>query len=383
MIKVSNTADKYIVGKFDKVLFEDFKISMIKHFPTYQWKEGEMEELYEGIQLPKRADGNASGYDFFAPFRFEICPGTSVTIPTGVYMDMNNPWMLIGTPIEQPNGIIVTIEMEDAEEPKIENPYLEPNEKPNTSSEESPKESYVIENLPSKEDVVTEESKEEISEKDDKTDENNVNESTEDTTSGSEEGDSSEESPEDNKEENETPKEEEPNDIKIIKKRHVIVTLSIPPENRCPAFLSAVALYGTDIRFKPKSYEFKAGDPFFRATLVPYGITYQDEYDESNEHVDEVKIVRNFKWSEELYPGSVDPNYDGSVVTVMIIDDGYHVTYDFTLTEINEISDDEISSIFDEEELPNNGDDANEEETGDNIINDDDISDIIDGTNEL
>ena len=41
------------------------------------------------IKLPKRATSGSAGYDFFAPFAFELKVGQSITIPTGIKCCMN------------------------------------------------------------------------------------------------------------------------------------------------------------------------------------------------------------------------------------------------------------------------------------------------------
>ena len=53
-----------------------------------------MEEIYEGIKLPKRATRGSAGYDFFAPVSFTLAPGEMVKIPTGVRVEMAEDWVL-------------------------------------------------------------------------------------------------------------------------------------------------------------------------------------------------------------------------------------------------------------------------------------------------
>lgn len=49
---------------------------------------------YENIKLPKRATKGSAGYDFFAPFDFELAPGESRVIPTGIRCQMTGNYVL-------------------------------------------------------------------------------------------------------------------------------------------------------------------------------------------------------------------------------------------------------------------------------------------------
>ncbi len=51
--------------------------------------------LYEELRLPKRATKYSAGYDFFAPYDFEIQPGEIKKIPTGIKVNMNNDECLL------------------------------------------------------------------------------------------------------------------------------------------------------------------------------------------------------------------------------------------------------------------------------------------------
>lgn len=50
---------------------------------------------YDEIRLPKRATAGSAGYDFFTPFDFELQPGQSLVIPTGIRARMDAGWVLM------------------------------------------------------------------------------------------------------------------------------------------------------------------------------------------------------------------------------------------------------------------------------------------------
>ena len=51
-------------------------------------------EQFDSIILPKRATSGSAGYDFFAPFDFELNPGKSITIPTGIRAKIDEGYVL-------------------------------------------------------------------------------------------------------------------------------------------------------------------------------------------------------------------------------------------------------------------------------------------------
>lgn len=53
---------------------------------------------YENIILPKRATVGSAGYDFFAPFDFELKAGESINIPTGIRVKIADGWVLLVCP---------------------------------------------------------------------------------------------------------------------------------------------------------------------------------------------------------------------------------------------------------------------------------------------
>ena len=70
------------IAKFEKVSYNQFKNDFMDSFPQYNEKE--VEEIYRSIQLPKRATKGSAGYDFYSPIDFELNPGQTIKIPTGI-----------------------------------------------------------------------------------------------------------------------------------------------------------------------------------------------------------------------------------------------------------------------------------------------------------
>ena len=53
-----------------------------------------IEKIYEDIKLPKRATAGSAGYDFYAPMAFELKPGETIKIPTGIRAVIDENWVL-------------------------------------------------------------------------------------------------------------------------------------------------------------------------------------------------------------------------------------------------------------------------------------------------
>ena len=78
------------IARFEKVSFEQFKKDWESTFCT---TEG-IEEIYNDIKLPRRATAGSAGYDFYTPFAFDLKPGESIKIPTGIRVQINDGWVL-------------------------------------------------------------------------------------------------------------------------------------------------------------------------------------------------------------------------------------------------------------------------------------------------
>ena len=80
------------IAKFHKVSLEQFTKDWIDTFGLED--EADLEEIYEGIRLPKRATAGSDGYDFYAPVRLVVEPGQTVKVPTGIRAEMEPDWVL-------------------------------------------------------------------------------------------------------------------------------------------------------------------------------------------------------------------------------------------------------------------------------------------------
>ena len=78
------------VAKFEKVSFEQFKKDWLDTF----YNTENIEEIYKGIKMPKRATSGSAGYDFYSTLAFELKPGESSKIPTGIRAKINDGWVL-------------------------------------------------------------------------------------------------------------------------------------------------------------------------------------------------------------------------------------------------------------------------------------------------
>ncbi len=71
-----------------KKIAQFFKVSENEYL-----KDGSL-EAYNSIILPKRATTGSAGYDFFAPFDFNLAPNETIKIPTGVRVKIDCGWVL-------------------------------------------------------------------------------------------------------------------------------------------------------------------------------------------------------------------------------------------------------------------------------------------------
>lgn len=76
------------IAEFLKVSKQRFHNDWIDTFGTD-------EEVYDELKLPERATYGSAGYDFFSPLDFELEPGETIKIPTGIRVRMEEDWVLM------------------------------------------------------------------------------------------------------------------------------------------------------------------------------------------------------------------------------------------------------------------------------------------------
>jgi len=83
------------VAEFHKVSFNQFLQDSKKTGFVDDTTDSEIvKAIWESIKLPQRATGGSAGYDFYLPFNFSLESGRTVTIPTGIRIDMQPGWFL-------------------------------------------------------------------------------------------------------------------------------------------------------------------------------------------------------------------------------------------------------------------------------------------------
>ena len=82
------------IARFEKVSFAQFEKDCVSTFG----KIDNLLEVYENIQLPKRATKGSAGHDFFAPITITINPKETVKIPTGIRVFIEDGWVLQNYP---------------------------------------------------------------------------------------------------------------------------------------------------------------------------------------------------------------------------------------------------------------------------------------------
>jgi dUTP pyrophosphatase len=80
------------IAKFEKVSFEQFKKDIKSTNLLYT--EDEIKDIYDKIQLPKRATKGSAGYDFKMPAPITMEKGIAYTIPTGIRCFIQDGWVL-------------------------------------------------------------------------------------------------------------------------------------------------------------------------------------------------------------------------------------------------------------------------------------------------
>ena len=79
------------VARFQKVSWEQF-LKAGRCLPKY--RRGKDPEDLRRDRLPRRATAGSAGYDFFSPVDFELMPGETLKMPTGIRAWMEPDWVL-------------------------------------------------------------------------------------------------------------------------------------------------------------------------------------------------------------------------------------------------------------------------------------------------
>lgn len=89
------------IAKFEKVSLEQFKKDWKDTFSINgmcRYGDKKITQIYEGIQIPKRATSGSAGYDFYAPIAILLRPGETIKIPTGIRTQMHEDWVMFCVP---------------------------------------------------------------------------------------------------------------------------------------------------------------------------------------------------------------------------------------------------------------------------------------------
>lgn len=87
-----------VVGKFEKVSFDQFLNDYKNTFPDYNYEDPSIlksiKTAYDEIELPTRGTVGSAGYDFHSPCNFDLYPGKTVKFPTGIRAKVEHGWVL-------------------------------------------------------------------------------------------------------------------------------------------------------------------------------------------------------------------------------------------------------------------------------------------------
>ena len=72
-----------------------YKVSLEQYLKD---NENSNAEQWENIKIPKRATAHSAGYDFFSPIDFELNPGETIKIPSGIKVELDDDKFLSVVP---------------------------------------------------------------------------------------------------------------------------------------------------------------------------------------------------------------------------------------------------------------------------------------------
>lgn len=90
-----------VVAKFERVSVNQFTKDVSEKFNIdINDKEcmSAIMSAFDNVKLPVRATTDSAGYDFVAPITFELKPGESIILPTGIRCKIETGWVLVAVP---------------------------------------------------------------------------------------------------------------------------------------------------------------------------------------------------------------------------------------------------------------------------------------------
>lgn len=80
------------IAKFHKISYSQFEKDWKDTFS--QSDAQQIQQIYNDLNLPKRATSGSAGYDFFTPIAITLQPSETIKIPTGIRAEMMEGWVL-------------------------------------------------------------------------------------------------------------------------------------------------------------------------------------------------------------------------------------------------------------------------------------------------
>ena len=83
------------IAKFEKVSWTQFQKDYVDTFGEDTTIDmDDVKNIYDDINLPVRATSGSAGYDFKSPITFKLKPGSTIKIPTGIKVEIDDGWVL-------------------------------------------------------------------------------------------------------------------------------------------------------------------------------------------------------------------------------------------------------------------------------------------------
>lgn len=84
------------VATFEKVSIQQFSTDFTACFPCATEKD--IKTAYTSVHLPQRATKGSAGYDILLAFPIHLSPGSTICIPTGLRVSIQEGWVLLIMP---------------------------------------------------------------------------------------------------------------------------------------------------------------------------------------------------------------------------------------------------------------------------------------------